>query len=125
MAMLPLSVTQDDTLGQRLFDGFEDRATKIVLDAIKLQDTMQQVYISHDYSFFFPPIKHQFSADNMEIFDLGADIMNKLATAVSNTTGSHGTVLLPAIPGLRASRGAPNFSGTEIVVKKASVIALP
>jgi len=123
-ALLPPSASRDDTLRQRVFDGFEERAAKVVLDAIKLQDTMQQACLSHNYSLFFPATKEHYSANEMDVFDIGPDVTKNLATAVLSTTGSRGTVILPVMPGLRAVRASSNISLADIVVKKASVVAL-
>jgi len=105
-------------------DDVRNRTTKVVLDAMKLQDMMQRVYVSHDYSVFFAAVNGSYLASEMEITDVGPDTMKELAEAVQQTNGSRGTVLLPVIPGLRARRIETNSSHKDTIVKKASVIAV-
>jgi len=124
VAMLPPTTDHNSVASRYSLAELHDRATKVVLDAIQLQDTMQQVYVSHDYSVFFTPVDTSYSARKMTTLDLGPDMMKKLRDAVQQADCPRGTVLLPVIPGLRARRVGSDLSRSDVVVKKVSVVAL-
>jgi len=110
-------------LKDKLFSDLTERATKLLLDAIKLQDMMQRVYVSRDYFVFFPMMNSPFSKDEMTVLDLGPDAMKELEGPVHHIGGRR-TVLLPAGLGLKAQRIGAGGSRAEVVVKKADVIAV-
>jgi len=118
------SVDDNGAAGLPSLTDVHNRTTKVVLDAMKLQDMMQRVYVSHDYSVFFALVNGPYLASEMEITDVGPDTTKELADAVQQTNGSRGTVLLSVIPGLRARRIGMNLSHKVTIVRKASVIAL-
>jgi len=124
IALLPTSANHDGCLGQRILGEFQATATKVVLDAIKLQDKIQRVYVSHDYFVYLPITDSHFSTADMESLDLGPDATAALTRAVRNVHGVRGTVLLPVTPGLRATRVGQNLPSSNVVVKKACVVAL-
>ena len=123
-ALLPAASSQDSRLRHKLLSDFPAAATKLVLDAIKLQDEIQRVYISHDYFIYLPTTNDRFSATRMVPMDLGPSVPEALARAVRDTSGVRGTVVLPVLPGLRATRVGQNLPDLDVIVKKASVIAL-
>jgi len=123
-ALLPAAANHDGRLGQRILAEFHTTATKVVLDAIKLQDKIQRVYVSHDYCVYLPTTNSHFSTADMESVDLGPDATGALTQAVRGVRGARGTVLLPVTPGLRATRVGQNLSSSDVVVKKACVVAL-
>ena len=124
IALLPSSTDHNSADDRCSLANLHNRATKVALDAIKLQDTMQRIYVSHDYSVFFTPVDISYSASKMETLDLGPDMMKKLRDAVQQADCPRGTVLLPVIPGLRARRVGSDLSCSDVVVKKVSVVAL-
>ena len=73
-ALLPATSSQDNRLQRKLSSDFPAAATKLVLDAIKLQDKIQRVYISHDYSAYLPTTNDLFSVTRMVPMDLGPDV---------------------------------------------------
>jgi len=130
MILLPPSAHQD-TIRRRLLGGFNERATTVVLDAIKLQNMIQGVYVSYDYVVFFPETNVPYSSDSMEVSDLGPDVTLALRAAIRQARKAalspgptNNTVLLPVTLALGAKRIEPNRSRSEIVVKKAAVVAL-
>jgi len=123
-ALLPATSSQDDRLRYKLLSDFPAAVTKLVLDAIKLQDKIQRVYISHDYSVYLPAMNDRFSATRMVPMDLGPDVPEALSRAVHDAREVRGTVLLPVLPGLRATRVGHNLPDLDVMMKKASVIDL-
>lgn len=120
VALLPPSVVPDAALGQRLFGGFKERATKVFLDAIKLQDMMQRTYVSHDYTLLFPPCGSPYIASDMEVSDLGLEATRALRAG--DPQPLRDIVLLPVTPGLCTTRIQSNHSRLHTVVKPASVV---
>jgi len=123
-ALLPeTSVADSLALKDKLFSDLTERATKLLLDAIKLQDMIQRVYVSRDYFVFFPMMNSRFLKDEMAVLNLGPDAMKELEGPVHHIGGRQ-TVLLPAGLGLKAQRISAVGYFEEVVVKKASVIAV-
>ncbi|KAH7096191.1 hypothetical protein BKA62DRAFT_720368, partial [Auriculariales sp. MPI-PUGE-AT-0066] len=100
-----------------LFEGLSERTAKVIKTAIRIQDHAKRVYVSCDYSIYFPSPNDVFSPVDMEIVDLGPEITRKLERGVGHAQ-SRGRVLLPVSPGLRAFRGGTQLSGSNKVVKK-------
>ena len=120
MILLPPTTHDDNTLRQGPLSEVQERATKVVLDAIKLQDTIQGVFISCDYFLFFPEIYARCSPDKMELVDPKPDATQALPQA-----STINIVLLHFTPGLGARRIEPNRSRSDVVVEKATVVVFP
>ncbi|KAH7096189.1 hypothetical protein BKA62DRAFT_720357 [Auriculariales sp. MPI-PUGE-AT-0066] len=122
-ATLTSPVGDTEAFYQDIFEGLADRANKLINTAIQIQDLAKQVYISCDYSIYYPNPNDMFSPDTMEIVDPGPEVSGRLKTALRRSQ-TRGRVLLPLAPGLRAFRGGAQLSGSTTVVKKAKVIAI-